>query len=146
MFGITEDGKSVEFPWYDGKKYQIKLSDGNQELNFNEIFDTYKKIIEDRDVECKTIVQLGAAFCLDKEIATGFLMGWIFKSLKDSYEKTNNSKFAIQVESEEISKEQWKEYTVSSLRALADKFEKEDTDKLKSAPVVKGDVGGFDLF
>ena len=146
MLGITEDGKTLEYLWYDGKIYKIKITDGVNDLNLNELRETYKKLLEEKEDQCKSILKLGGGLTVDRAAAHGFLLGWLVKSIKDNFEKLNDCKLNIQVEEEKPSEDEIRSYVAESLKNLAEEILTNDDKKISKSPVVRGDVDGLELF
>lgn len=146
QFGISEDGKKIIFMNIDGKVYSISLvNDIGDCMDFNDVYDTYKKIVEEQIEKCKNIRRLGTALTYSAELSLGFLLGWVIKSIKDTIENESNTIYNIQVEEESVTKSQIREYTANSLRILADEIENSDDDDMPKTSFIKKDLAGDDI-
>jgi hypothetical protein len=147
QFGISEDGKKITFMNIDGKVYSVAMIDATGNcIDFNDIGETYKKIVDEQNDKCKNIRRLGTALTYNAEISLGFLLGWVIKSIKDTLENESNTSYNIQIEEESVTKGQIRQYTAESLRTLADEIENSEDDDAPRSPIIKKDVAGDDIF
>lgn len=145
MFGGTDKNK-LEFVWVDGKKHVINLRDSESDIDIEEVRKAYQKIIDDNTDKCKDIYFLGCGLLGSPQAASGFVIGWLFKSLKDSFEKKESDKWNIVHNEEDMSDDEFKSFITGSLRQLADKIETDDDYKIKKAPVIHAEPDGTELF
>lgn len=145
MFGGLDDRK-LEFLWLDGKRHSVQILEGDEPIDLKELQKSYQKMSEDKEEACKDIQYLGLGLTGNPSAAKGFMLGWLVKSIKDSFEKKRKLKWKINHEVTEISEEEARTYLAGELRNLADKIENDDEYKVKKAPILRGDVDGTELF
>lgn len=145
-FGISEDGKTIKTLYFDGKMYSVSIINGENSIDLNQLHEAYEKVVEDKPDQCKNIVKLGAAISGSPDVSRGFLLGWVVKSIKDKIDADTGIIHNISVEEEVVSKEEIRNYTVESLRNLANEIEEMDIDKTPTKPMVVNDIGGDDVF
>ena len=145
MFGGT-DPKKLEFLWLDGKKHKIQINNGEEQIDLKHLIDTYHKMTEDKEDQCKPIFYLGLGLTGNPAAAQGFLYGWLVKSIRDSMEKSGTSKWAIDHSVDEVSEEEARNYIATELETLAKTIREDAEYKIKKAPVLRGDVDGTELY
>ena len=145
MFEGT-DPKKIEFLWLDGKKHTIQIKEDGDRVDLKHLMDTYLKMVEEKEEQCKPILYLGLGLTRNPVAAKGFLYGWLVKSIRDSMEKNRNSKWIIDHTTDDVTEEEAKNHIADELELLA-KAIREDTDyNVKKSPIVRGDVDGTELY
>jgi hypothetical protein len=137
--------RKLEYLWYDQKLHTITINNGAEDLDIQQVRETYKKIIEDKKDQCKSIFFLGAGLCGTYEAAHGFLLGWLFKSIRDDIAKKGETKVSIQHEEREISEDEAKDLLIKGVEGLLTHLKSSDGIKRK-IPIIRGDVDGGELF
>lgn len=145
MFGGT-DPKKLEFLWLDGKKHKIQIKEDAELVDLKNLMDTYHKMAEEKEDQCKPIFYLGLGLTGNTAAARGFLYGWLVKSIRDSMEKSGKPKWVIDHTMDEVSEEEARNIVAEELETLAKKIREDDEYKVKKAPVLRGDVDGTELY
>lgn len=145
MFGGTDKFK-LEFLWVDGKKHTIEVKEADEKVDLKDLRDTFHKMMEEKEDQCKDIYYLGLGLSGHPAAARGFLYGWLVKSIRDSLEKAGKDKWKIVHEVEELSEEEARDHIAMQLEELAKTIREDDEYKVKKAPVLRGDADGTELF
>ena len=145
MFGGT-DPKKLEFLWLDGKRHKIQIKEDDDHVDLKHLMDTYHKMAEEKEDQCKPIFYLGLGLTGNPSAARGFLYGWLVKSIRDSMEKSGKSKWIIDHAVDEVSEEEARNYIATELETLAKTIREDAEYKIKKAPVLRGDVDGTELY
>lgn len=145
MFGGT-DSKKLEFIWLDGKRHKIQIKENDELVDIKHLMDTYHKMAEEKDEQCKPIQYLGLGLTGNPDAAQGFLYGWLVKSIKDSMEKAGKPKWTIDHTVDEVSEDEARNYFADGLEQLAKRIREDEDYKVKKAPILRGDVDGTELY
>ena len=145
MFGGT-DSKKLEFLWLDGKKHKIQIKEEEEYVDLKQLMDTYHKMAEEKDEQCKPIFYLGLGLTGNPAAAKGFMYGWLVKSIRDSLEKSGKTKWVIDHTADEVSEDEARNYLADELETIAKRIREDDEYKVKKAPVLRGDVDGTELY
>jgi len=145
MFGGA-DPKKIEFLWLDGKKHKIQIKEDTELVDFKQLMDTYHKMAEEKEEQCKPIYYLGLGLTGNPNAAKGFLYGWLVKSIRDSLEKSGKAKWVIDHTVDEVSEDEARNHIATELEELAKQIRENDEFKVKKAPVLRGDVDGTELY
>jgi hypothetical protein len=145
MFGGA-DPKKIEFLWLDGKKHKIQIREDAELVDFKQLMDTYHKMAEEKEEQCKPIYYLGLGLTGNPYAAKGFLYGWLVKSIRDSLEKSGKAKWVIDHSFDEVSEDEARNHIATELEELAKQIRENDEFKVKKAPVLRGDVDGTELY
>lgn len=140
---LSEDPKKIEFV-FGKKRYTISVTEKDQDLDLNNLYEKILDLSKNRGEECKNIQSLGYGLCGS---TMGFMMGWLVRAIK------GNSDWKINYKEEALSDDEFKTYMISMCNKgseyfdeLKKKFENGEADiTLKSLPVV-GDSDGTNLF
>jgi hypothetical protein len=141
----SSDEKILDFLWYDHKKHTVTLSNGSEDIDIEQIRETYKKVIEEKKEQCEGIYYLGAGLCGSPESAHGFMLGWLVKSIRDDLVKKEGNRIVINHDKRDVSDEEAKIDLVKKLREFADDIESSEK-AIKKVPMIRGDVDGGELF
>lgn len=145
MFGGT-DPKKLVFLWLDGKRHEVTIKDGEEPVDFKNLAETYHKMEQEKEDQCKQIYFLGLGLTGNPYAAKGFLYGWLVKSIRDSISKSHGTQWKIEHEVSELSEEEARNYVANELEDLAKKIRSDDEYKVKKAPILRGDVDGTELY
>ena len=130
----------LKFPWKDGKYHKVSITDGADNIDIDNLVATCTETLKEKKDQCKNIYYLGLAMTRDSSAASGFLMGWIVKSLKEATEKSSGNKWVITHDTEDIPPKEFRRRAAEELRLLADEIENSEDD-LTKVPIVRNNNG-----
>lgn len=132
--------------WTDGKKHSLNISNQGKKVDLQSLNKKTKDIITEKEEQCKNIYWLGIGMSGDHYLAVGFVLGWLVRTLKDTFEKSSGGKWKINHEEEEIDQEEARIMLADQLAELEKKIRNDPEFNLKRGSIVKGDVDGTELF
>jgi hypothetical protein len=136
----NENDREIKWLWIDGKQHTIKIVNGDEEVNIDDILSAAKKAIDDKKEMCENIHYLGVGLTGDSKTAYGFLLGWLFRSVKQALEK-GESKWRIEHTSKEMSEEEQIDDTIKTLDFLKQQLQDKKMS-LKDLPSIGGNANG----
>jgi len=146
MFLETNDNK-LDFIWLDKKKHTITITNNlGEDIDIKKIKDLCSKTFSEKKTKCEDLYYLGIGLEGNSDIAFGFVMGWIIKTIKDKTEETSETKWTIKHEVKELEDTEYRSTMVDSLRKLADYIEENKDATVKSISFPGVTNGPTDLF
>jgi hypothetical protein len=79
---VTKDPKEIKWYWYDKKLHAVSVSLNGESLDLEELYKSANKILKDKEDMCKNISYLGLGLTGSEEAGSGFLLGWLLRSIK----------------------------------------------------------------
>ncbi len=89
---------------------------------------------ETRKPDLEKIFAFGAGFVEDNNQAHGFLVAWIVLKLWSQYEKDNDTELTLNIEKEELTKSEVREYAIGILKGHIKLLEQDDDSEVKRLP------------
>lgn len=118
-----------------GELRKTSLVDGNGEkYNLKSLVDSIKKIMEERKDELKKLFAFASGMFGDGDMSLGFVVSWILRSIIISYEKENNTKLEVKLETENMSREQIREYAIEQMEEILKQIKENPDSFLKKMP------------
>jgi len=128
--------------------HTVSIHDGSDHIDLGQLREANIDLINNKKELCEKIFHLGIAVTGGLERASGFLMGWLTKSIKSTREKNDSSSWKIMHEKSELNKEELAEELANMYEELAKKLrEFKSSDIIGTNPLVKGPSNdGTDMF
>lgn len=128
--------------------HTVSIHDGSGQIDLSQLREANLDLITNKKEVCEKIFHLGIGITRNLEQASGFLMGWLTKTIKTAREKKDSSSWKISHDKTELSMEEIAEKIAEIYEETAKKLrEFKSTDFAGTTPLVKGPKkDGTDLF
>lgn len=135
---MARDRKEIKWYWpYTGKMHTVKIESEGEALNLDDLMKKVREIVDQKHETCESIYYLGVALTGSASGASGFLNGWLARTLKATMEE-KYGEWKIKHEGTEIPKSEVQQFMAKELRKIADWIEKDDEFEREDAPLLTG--------
>ena len=128
--------------------HTVSIHDGSGQIDLGQLREANIDLITNKKELCEKIFHLGVSMTGGMERASGFLMGWLTKSIKSTREKNDGTSWKIVHDKTELTTEELAEELATMYEDLAKRLrELKSSDFIGANPLVKGpNTNGTDLF
>lgn len=139
---ISEKSDEIKWYWLDKKMHSIKINNNGNYVDLHKITDILKDTSSDNKEECKNILYLGLAMSGSPDAASGFLTGWLMRSIK----LKDGDNWNIEHETEEVDEDEMKERLADAFEQYAKQIRKGNKDTTGIPTPTEGGFDGTELF